>query len=266
MKKLIAIAFVSSMFVGCASQLKKDCESTNWFKYGEEVALRGDWLSSDAKLLACRKEEAEISESQADLGFKSGRQKYCTGTNSYLVGKSGDAFSKDLCDTPALKSIVSDYNKGLRDYCSKANGFNAGSSGKKYKNLCPADLEAGFLPEYKKGRLKYVEAQIKNLENRQRDLQLAIANKNTQVVTAQMNFMSMQNRRNLLESQKSFAQSTNNLAEVGRLNNEMQNADWDLTRARQDVERANAEKRNLESEIDQTGKTIAEYRTEMAGL
>lgn len=266
MKKLITSALLSISFLGCASQLKKDCESTNWFKYGEEVALRGEWLSSDAKLLSCRKEEAEFSESQADLGFKSGRQKYCTGTNTYLVGKSGDPFSKDLCDTPTLKSLVSDYNKGLREYCSKANGFNAGSSGKKYKNLCPADLETNFLPEYKKGRLKYVEAQIKNLENRQRDLQLAISNKNTQVVTTRMNFMGVQNRRNLLESQKSFAQSTNNLSEVGRLNTELQNLDWELTRARQDVDRAETEKRNLESELDQTGKTIAEFRLEMAAL
>jgi hypothetical protein len=266
MNKLITIAFLSTLFVGCASRLKQDCEATNWFKHGEEVALRGEWLSTDAKLLSCRKEEAEISESQADLGFKSGRQKYCTGSNSYLVGKSGDPFSKDMCDTPSLKTIVSDYNKGLRDYCSKANGFNAGSSGKKYKNLCPADLETTFLPEYKKGRLKYVEAQIKNLEYRQRDLQMAISNKNTQVMSAKMNFMGLQNRRSLLESQKSFAQSTNNLSEIGRLTNEIQSMDWEVNRARQDVDTAETEKRNLESELDQTGKTIGEFRIEMASL
>ncbi|WP_413558889.1 DUF2799 domain-containing protein [Bdellovibrio sp. HCB209] len=266
MKKLILAALISSTFVGCASALKKDCEATNWFKYGEEVAMRGEWLNSDPKLLSCRKEEAEISETQADLGFKSGRQKYCTGSNSYLVGKSGDAFAKDMCDTPALKSIVSDYNKGLRDYCAKANGFNAGVSGKKYKNLCPADMESSFLPEYRRGRLKYVEAQIKNLENRQRDLDLAISNKNTQIVTANMTLMTKQNRKNMVESQRNYAQSVNNANEVNRLETDLRNADWEVNRAQQDVDRTNREKRNLENEKDQASKNIADYRTEMAGL
>lgn len=266
MKKLILTVLASSLFIGCASALKKDCEATNWFKYGEEVAMRGEWLNSDPKLLACRKEEAEISESQADLGFKSGRQKYCTGSNSYLVGKSGDAFAKDMCDTPSLKSIVSDYNKGLRDYCAKANGFNAGVSGKKYKNLCPADMENSFLPEYRKGRLKYVEAQIQNLENRKRDLDLAIANKNTQISTAQMELMSKQHRRNLLESQRNYAQSVNNTNEVAQLENQVRNADWEVNQAQQAVDRVKREQRNLENEKDQASKNIADYRTEMAGL
>ncbi|MBO9667672.1 MAG: DUF2799 domain-containing protein [Bdellovibrio sp.] len=265
MKKLLLV-FAAVAIPGCASYFtRQSCDKINWFKHGEAIAMRGEWLNADSTLNECRKAEAAISESQLDQGFKSGREKYCTSANSYLVGRAGDTFSKDLCDSPSLSNLISQYGKGLRDYCAKSNGFEAGVSGKKYQNNCPNDLVAGFLPEYKRGRLKFVQAQIQNLENRKRDNELAIANKNAQLANARANLKILESRRNWLETQRSFA-ATSNPTQLGMLDGQINSVTSEINVAHGDVNRANGELQNFEQDQQKIAKDIADYRTEMAGL
>ncbi|WP_413585534.1 DUF2799 domain-containing protein [Bdellovibrio sp. HCB274] len=266
MKNLISLMAMTVLVSGCASQLKKDCESTNWFQHGESVAMRGEWLSSDPKLLSCRKEEAEISESQADQGFKSGRIKYCTKENSYLVGKSGDPFVPQFCEGSDVKTLTSSHTKGIRDYCAKSNGFTAGASGKKYRNLCPTDLESGFMPEYKKGRLRYVEAQIKNAEDRRRELDYKMRLAVMEVASAQNKVHMLRSQQSSLEAQRIFANDSNNQALKDDINNRISAADSNVRQAEWKVNDAERAKNSIQAEMDKLSKEISDYRTEMAGL
>ncbi|MEK2689128.1 DUF2799 domain-containing protein [Bdellovibrio sp. GT3] len=266
MKSLVSLLSISILLSGCASHLKKDCEATNWFQHGESVAMRGEWLSSDPKLLSCRKEEAEISESQADQGFKSGRIKYCTKENSYLVGKSGDPFTPQFCEGSDVKTLSSSHTKGIRDYCAKSNGFTAGASGKKYRNLCPTDLETGFMTEYKKGRLKYVEAQIKNAEDRRRELDYKMRIAVTDVHSAQSRVSMLRSQQSALESQRIFANDSNNKALKDNINNQITALDSDVRNAQWKANDAERARNNIQGEMDRLSKEISDYRTEMAGL
>lgn len=161
--------------------------------------------------------------------------------------------------------MISQYGKGLRDYCAKSNGFEAGASGKKYKNNCPNDLVAGFLPEYKRGRMKFVQAQIQNLETRKRDNQMAIANKSAQLANARGNLSNLENRRNWLETQRSFA-ATSNPTQLGMLDGQINSVTSEINVARGDVNRINGELQSFEKDQQKIAQDIADYHTEMAGL
>ena len=63
---LIGVLFFSS----CANYfMRQQCEKYNWYQLGYDAAMRGERISNDEKVNACRKAEAEISESQLDVGF-----------------------------------------------------------------------------------------------------------------------------------------------------------------------------------------------------
>ncbi len=142
---------------GCASYFtRKTCESTNWFQYGEKVAGEGRRLSGDGFINECRKVEANINEAQLDQGFKHGMANYCKVESVYDLGKRGEFFSQDMCDGENLRKLLERHKAGVNDYCQKSNGFTAGSTGKTYNRICPKELETAFLPEFNRGRKRYL--------------------------------------------------------------------------------------------------------------
>ncbi len=167
-KKLIkASLFVSSVFLfsSCANYfIKKDCEKKNWYQVGYDAALRGERISNDPDVSQCRKVDAEISESQLDVGFKAGMSRYCQAEGVFQTGKNGDLFNTDFCEPNQMAMLKRKHQEGLDAYCT--DGTTAGLSGKKYKNVCQAKLEKTFLPDYRKGRKKYLGGMVQNSESK----------------------------------------------------------------------------------------------------
>lgn len=169
------IFVLSSIFftTSCASYLlKKQCEEINWYQHGQEVAMRGDRVSSDDMVMKCRKVEAEMSESKLDQGYKAGMSKYCQADTAFQTGKGGDTLNVDLCDPGQLGTLKKRHAEGIYAYCK--DGFGAGLSGKKYKNVCSADLEKTFMSPYRQGRKKYLSALVQNNDIKLRDLNVEI--------------------------------------------------------------------------------------------
>lgn len=54
--------------------------------------------------------------------------------------------------TPILAHYVEGWNDGVLRYCTPQNGFSAGSSGRAYDGVCPADVEDEFLAAFGDGR------------------------------------------------------------------------------------------------------------------
>lgn len=166
---LLLVLFV----VGCASYFKrKDCESTNWFDYGQKVAMEGRRLSGDQFISECYNAEADVAESDLDRGFKSGMEKYCQPETVYITGRNGNFFSTEMCTGQGLNTLQAKHKAGVLEYCQRSNGYAAGSKGKPYNKICPASLEAAFIPEFNRGRKKYIVAilsdnnqEINRLEN-----------------------------------------------------------------------------------------------------
>jgi hypothetical protein len=158
--KLALLLFCVSQ-VSCTSYfVRKDCEKLNWYQVGFDAAMRGERIANDAKINQCRKAEADISESQLDLGFKAGMGRYCDFEQVYQIGKLGDNFNTEFCDPGQLSRLKQRHHEGIVVYCQ--NGTVAGLSGKKYQQVCPENLEKSFLPDYRKARKKYLQGVLVN--------------------------------------------------------------------------------------------------------
>jgi hypothetical protein len=159
----LLIAFF--MIAGCSSYMKrKECEKINWQEYGYNLALKGVRPGDDAYVGECRKVEAELSEMQLDLGFKSGMEAYCKPDQAFLTGKKGQKLNLDFCDSSKARILTAKHAEGVKAYCSPEGGYTEGTSGRTYTGICPQDSEVSFMKEYRRGRKKYVEIVI--AENR----------------------------------------------------------------------------------------------------
>src|SRR5258708_940773 len=115
---------------GCTSYfVRKDCEKTNWYQHGYDVAMSGRRLDADDFTKQCQKVEAKLSYTDIDTGFKAGMSKYCTGDNVFAVGKAGKKFSYDMCDGESERRMRAKYLEGIHLFCVAPNGFQFGSSG-----------------------------------------------------------------------------------------------------------------------------------------
>lgn len=264
--RILLLALLTLTTAGCASYLKrKSCESINWFEHGQKVALSGKWLNADATINECRKVEADIQESQLDKGFKSGMEKYCSKEHSYLTGKSGDPYSRDLCEGPMINVLMSEHQRGVKDYCAKTNAFAAGSSGKKYQNLCPKDLESLFLPEYRKGRKKYVETVIANRQEEIRQLETRVSSLRTSAGFEEMSLRNLEFQKSSLESQKLMIRA-NNPEAMHEVESDISQVEHQISAKRSDISDIESDLRKVQNEIAEKQKEISALREELPSL
>lgn len=160
MKLIIYILAILSL-ASCSSYFKrKTCESTNWFEYGQKVALEGRRLTGDQFIHECNQAEADVAEAELDRGFKSGMQKYCLPETVFQIGKNGQFFSSEMCTGSNLKVLMAQHKTGVTEYCRKSNGYAAGTKGEAYNKICPVEFESEFLHEFNRGRKRYLETVV----------------------------------------------------------------------------------------------------------
>jgi hypothetical protein len=163
--------------VGCASYFtRKNCENTNWFEYGKSIAMQGRRLSGDQFLSDCKKVEAAIGEVELDRGFKQGMAQYCQPQTVFDLGKAGEFFSSEMCDGENPRALSERHRAGVLEYCRKANGYSAGAKGKPYNRICPKELEGAFMPEFNRGRKKYLSVMVSENEKLIIDIDREIIN------------------------------------------------------------------------------------------
>lgn len=162
--------------MGCTSALKKQCEQTNWFNYGEQVAMSGKRLTGDEFVMSCEKEEAPVDHGALDIGFKKGMSKYCEAETVFQTGKKGEFFSADMCDNGSQNMLKQKHAMGVKEYCHKENGYHAGAKGKPYNQICPKGMEKDFVPEFNRGRKAYLTGFVSSKEDEVRDLERDISN------------------------------------------------------------------------------------------
>jgi len=84
------------------------------------------------------------------------------GGQGYADGQSGLTMSRlaehaEACAkhgvVPEAASYAAGRVQGLVHYCTPGKGFEVGRSGSSYAGVCPAELEADFLPAYSDGRV-----------------------------------------------------------------------------------------------------------------
>lgn len=164
-KKSIFLVAISLMFLtGCASYFtRKKCESTNWYNYGHNIAMKGKRLNSDDFIKNCEKAEAQINHQELDLGFKKGMAQYCLPGEVYKTGKKGQPFSPDLCDPSDIPKLKAQHQKGVLIFCTPDNGYQVGAKGDIYTNVCPENLESAFIKKYNKGRVVFLKGKNQDM-------------------------------------------------------------------------------------------------------
>ena len=124
---LLFIALVAVGLSGCAGMSEQECLVTDWRAVGFEDRAAG---------------RAETSIA----GFRQ------------ACGQHGIA--------PNLDQYRSGHAEGVEVYCRPSRGFDEGRRGRRYQNVCPLDIEPGFLAAYNEGRQLYeLESTLRAIDN-----------------------------------------------------------------------------------------------------
>ena len=136
MRPVISMILVSCCLAGCASLTKEECNAGDWAQIGEADAIRGRTTERFANhIKACERYNILPDRSVYDKG----------------------------------------YRIGLVKYCKPANGFRVGRNGLRYKGICPAGSEPGFLNGYQRGYdLHQIELNIAGAKNNLQEVQAKI--------------------------------------------------------------------------------------------
>lgn len=236
---LLLVIFVA----GCSSYFKrKDCESTNWFDYGQKVALDGRRLSGDQFISECYQAEADVAESDLDRGFKSGMEKYCQPETVYITGRNGNFFSTEMCVGQGLNTLQAKHKAGVVEYCQKSNGYSAGARGKPYNKICPAHLEAAFLKEFNRGRKKFIVTVLS--ENNQE-----ISRLENQITRTQVDLRFKSSELSRYQYSPSQDEKTINL--VNNLSSQVRNLEYSISQDQSKLNSLRAKTRDLQLELVQ---------------
>jgi hypothetical protein len=243
LKKYLALLFLGQTFFGCTNFLiRQECDKYNWYQLGFDAALRGERITNDEKVMRCRKAEAEISESQLDVGFKAGMSRYCQPETAYQTGKQGDTLNSDFCDSNVLGLLKQKHAAGNKAYCQ--DGLTAGQSGKKYKYVCSADFEKTFMPNFKQGRKKYLTNLVNMAQAKKQDYKTEMSRVNFE----KQNITYRLSRLPLVQEGKQDLYA----ADRSALTNQEANINRQLN--------------NLQFQTSTVDKEITEYQTELATL
>lgn len=126
----LAVILLAAGLTGCASMSEQECLTADWHDQGMREALAGK----------PRTALNDDREACAKVGVVPDEARYMAG-----------------------------YAVGIRQFCTPENGAQWGLAGRSYQNSCPADLQQGFVNQYRDGRKVYDSRQsIDRLNNQMR--------------------------------------------------------------------------------------------------
>ena len=191
--KALLLLILGLNLVSCASYMtRKNCEATNWYEYGKKVALEGRRLSGDDFIQQCYKAEGDVAESALDTGFKAGMEMYCQPETVYQTGRDGNFFSRDMCAPQGMSLLLKRHNEGVLAYCLKSNGFAAGTTGRAYNKICPSTMEAAFMPEFNRGRKKFLQTEVYENERQISEIERETSRLNSDLRIRQIQYVGYQ--------------------------------------------------------------------------
>jgi hypothetical protein len=241
---------MSVLLNSCSScGLKGQCEKTNWYQKGFDIAQTGERINNDSFTQSCRKEDYEVNESQLDVGFKAGMAHYCLPDVVFSTGKKGQFFTTDFCDPNELKTLNQKHKDGVAEFCKPESAYQFGAQGGVYNQICKNDNESQFLPEYQKGRKKYLSILISENENRISELNRDIDNLESSKGRTQSELNGLNFRGRVSADSKADLELQDR---INSLNTQIRNYDYSISSKRK--------------EMDQIRNTNSRLRIEAAAL
>lgn len=247
--KISLLLLVLLMAPGCAYFQRKSCESKNWFEYAKSIAMKGQRLSGDHEIQSCRKVEANINEAQIDQGWKAGQALYCSPVGANEIGRQGQVFFGEICDSNMQKLLREENLKGIRIYCAPEKGYELGNTGATYANVCPEDMAKAHLESYNKGRKSFLSKKVEQLkaENNKKEKDLRyeeglLAGKQSQVRYAEGRLSGIPLERALERHSATD--------EVEKLKSDLRQTEWRVQSLKNDISRNEKEIDRIERELN----------------
>lgn len=259
LRHIVFLIISSIFFTSCSSCIKRqECASLNWYDIGYQTAMSGQRPKMNDQYQGCLNVGADIKEADLDRGFKEGMTNYCKPETVYVTGKSGSPFNMDFCDPAQTSTLKGKHQTGINEYCSSTNSFNAGVSGKKYLGVCNANQEREFLPGYKQGRKKYLNARLSDANQKlsQNNSQLSLLN--SQASSINSNLRLLPSPRTV--KTKEFDSFSNQWKDVEKTEDPYSNVRSSLAA---DLDRTNNKIYQIDSENKKLNEEISQLKQEL---
>ncbi|HXH64231.1 MAG TPA: DUF2799 domain-containing protein, partial [Mariprofundaceae bacterium] len=139
------------LLAGCATMSKKECETADWRSLGYSDGARGIYYSNlEKRRDSCSKYNIVPDDSAYMNGWGEGIRRYCTPDTGFQVGSAGQPYN-NICPPDVEPAFLSGWQQGVRQYCVPENALQLGLNGYPYRGVCPPDLAGQFQNFYRLG-------------------------------------------------------------------------------------------------------------------
>jgi hypothetical protein len=178
------MCFVFSLIVisGCSTWTADKCQSTNWDAQGFSEGSIGRPNSGGVYASKCQKKGISVNSQAYDTGYTRGLNSYCNYNKGHQAAFSG-LQKEALCS--ANNTYNDGYAKGSQEYCTSENGYKIALDGGNEAKICSGTGFNAFMTGYKKGRKKFVIAEINNIKDDQVKAQKDLDNVRDQLADKQ---------------------------------------------------------------------------------
>ena len=167
--RITLIAMSVCCLASCVPHLnEQQCKTMNWYNRGYQDGSRGDYQHDLSPAIAdCAKFKLKVNTKSYAKGWRAGTRTFCTPNNGFNLGTQGSNYN-NVCPANLANTFAAAYRRGLRRYCIPTTGYELGRSGKPMPNFCAPDLRVAFSNAYQRGGR--IHSQLVRLQNQLNDV------------------------------------------------------------------------------------------------
>ena len=155
MRIIIIILFLATLFSGCSSMNKDECELANWQAMGFQYGARGENALAFLKYQKeCAAHKIKADYQAFNKGHKEGLNQYCSFETGNALGTSGSNYNAQ-CPKSTYPKFAQGFSEGINQYCSYERGLADGEKGANYNATCPSNQFQTFSQGYNDGINRY---------------------------------------------------------------------------------------------------------------
>lgn len=161
--KIVSLLLASLILSHCARLSEDDCRNMDWRQNGYNDGSRGLYQRTlEKEIKDCSRFNIPVNTKAYKQGWRKGTRSFCTPDSGYQLGTDGRNFN-NVCPSDLKKSFTRAWRRGLRQYCVPDTGYNLGRAGSVMPNFCAPDLVVAFRNAYQDGyRIYQAEREVRN--------------------------------------------------------------------------------------------------------
>lgn len=161
--KIICLALMTLVLSNCARLSQEDCQNMDWRQNGYNDGSRGLFQRTlEKEVKDCARFNIPVDKKAYREGWREGTRRFCQPKTGFQLGSEGRTYN-DVCPSNMKSAFRSAWRQGLREYCVPDTGYNLGRAGKAMPNFCAGDQVVAFKNSYQDGyRIFQAEFEVRN--------------------------------------------------------------------------------------------------------